>query len=341
MSIFRKTMVAVAMAMTVSLIAGAAQAVTLNMNHQMPSTAVGSKVDIWFAEEIEKRTDGEVKIKIFWSEGLGKASETLSQLQNGAIDMAGLSPGYFPAQLPLFTAPNSFPMAIDNIEQASTLMERLVADVPGFAEEAEANGLRPLFFHVLNPYLLVSKEPITSLDDMKGVKMRTWGAHMPRMVEAAGGTPVTLGLSDIYEALSRGVVDAAPFAVDLVETYKIFEVAKNVSEVTLWDGPTWGVWMTDKAWAKLTPEQQEIVMEVAEEARDRDLKAVGAAAKTSREVLIEKGVVFHDFPAEDLETWKAKLPAFFDEWIEEMDAKDKGDAARSAVAIWTEVVEEK
>ena len=56
-----------------------------------------------------------------------------------------------------------------------------------------------------------------------------------------------------------------PFSVDLMQNYKIYEVAKNVVEVTIWDGPTWGVWISDKAWKKLTPEQQKIVMEVGEE----------------------------------------------------------------------------
>lgn len=317
---------------------GAAHAVTLQMNHQMPSTAVGSKVDMWFAEEVEKRTDGEVKVKIFWSEGLGAAKETLSLLNNDAIHMAGLSPGYFPAQLPLFTAPNSFPMAINNICEAHRLMGRLTEEVPGYMEEAEANGIRPLFFHVLNPYLLVSKKPITSVADMQGVKMRTWGAHMPRMVEAAGGTPVTLSLPEIYEALDRGVVDAAPFAVDLVLTYNIHEVAKHISEITLWDGPTWGVWITDDAWSSLSAEQQRIVSEVAEEAKQRDLEAVGKAAEEARETLEAKGVTFHEFPAEEAKAWKAELPDFFEEWVAEMEEKGKGDDARQAVSIWQEVV---
>ncbi|GAB5467453.1 MAG: TRAP transporter substrate-binding protein DctP [Rhodospirillales bacterium] len=327
-----------ALSLALGIGVGQADSVTLKMNHQMPATAVGSKVDQWFADQVEKRTKGEVKIKVFWSGGLGKASETLSLLQAGAVDMAGLSPGYFPAELPLFTAPNSFPMAIDNIDQASTLMERLVAEVPGYAAEAKANGIKPLFFHVLNPYLLVSVEPITNLEEMQGVKMRTWGSHMPKMVEAAGGTAVTLGLPDIYEALSRGVVDAAPFAVDLVVTYNIFEVAKNISEITLWDGPTWGVWITEAAWSKLTPEQQKVVSEVAEEARKRDLEAVRAAAVSAKTELMEKGVTFHAFSAADAQAWKQALPPFFEEWVVQMDAEGKGESARQATKIWTEVV---
>lgn len=332
------TVLAVAALAAIALAGTAQAATTLRMNSQWPATAVGSEVDKWFAEEVEARTDGEVQIKIFWSEGLGEAGETLSLLQNNAVDMASLSPAYFPAQLPLFTAPNSFPMAMNNTCQASRLMERLVDEVPGYMEEAKNNGVRPLFFHVLNPYLLVSKEPITSVEDMEGVKMRTWGSHMPRMVEAAGGTPVTMGMPEIYESLSRGVIDAAPFAVDLVVTYNIYEVAKHISEITLWEGPTSAVWITDDAWSKLTPEQQDTVQAVAEEAKQRDLEAVQAAAEDAREKLKDEGVTFHEFPQSEKEKWKSELPNFFEEWIADMEDKGKGDAARKAVNIWKEVV---
>jgi len=328
-----------AAALAAIAVAGSAQAATtLRMNSQWPASAVGAEADKWFAEQVEARTDGELQIKIYWSEGLGEASETLSLLQNNAIDMASLSPAYFPAQLPLFTAPNSFPMAMKNTCQASRLMERLVDEVPGYMEEAKANGIRPLFFHVLNPYLLVSKKPITSVEDMEGVKMRTWGSHMPRMVEAAGGTPVTMGMPEIYESLSRGVIDAAPFAVDLVVTYNIYEVAKHVSEITLWEGPTSAVWITDEAWSKMTPKQQEIVHTVSEQAKQRDLEAVQTAAEEARAKLKKEGVTFHDFPEAEKEKWKSELPNFFDEWIADMEEKDKGDAARQAVEIWKEVV---
>src|SRR3954463_11543859 len=93
-------------------------ATTLRMNHQMTANTAGSIVDQWFADEVKKRTNGEVDVKVFFSNGLGAAKETLSLVENGAIDMAALSPGYFPDQLPFFTAPNSIPMAIDNIDQA-------------------------------------------------------------------------------------------------------------------------------------------------------------------------------------------------------------------------------
>ena len=100
--------------------------VTLKLSHQWTENNAGSVVDKWFAKQIEERTGGEVKIKIFWAEALGKAKENLVLLQQGAVGMAAMSPGYFPAQMPFYAAPNSIPMTMDEVPQATELMKRLM-----------------------------------------------------------------------------------------------------------------------------------------------------------------------------------------------------------------------
>ncbi len=317
----------------------AAGKTVLKLNSQWPATTPGSKVDQWFADEVKRRTAGEVEIKIFWAEALGKANENLSLIQKGAVEMGAMSPAYFPTQLPFHTAPNSLPMAMLTVTQANALMKRLVAEVPAFAAEAKANGIRTLFFHHLNPYLLVSKDPLTNLDVLKGKKIRTWGSDMPRMAQAQGMTPVTLSMSEIYEGIGRGVIDAAPFSVDLVMTYKLFEVAKNISEVTLWLGPSWGVWIGEAAWQKLPPRHQKTMMEVSAEASQRDMEATMAAEKIAREELKKRGVKFHPFPEADRQKWKASLPDFFAEFIATQEKAGKGADAAKMVSIWKEVLE--
>ena len=214
---------------SVALLAGSMQdtvaKTVLRANSQWNETHAGSQVDKWWADEIKKRTNGEVEIKLFFGGALGKAQENLPLLQQGALDLAMMSPGYFPAQLPFHAAPNSIPMAMSTVEQATTLMERLMAEVPAFEEEARENGVKTLFFHHLNAYQLVCKEPVKGVADMKGRKMRTWGKALPMAVEAVGATPVTLFLPDLYEGLSRGTVDCIPFSVDLMMNYKMYEVA--------------------------------------------------------------------------------------------------------------------
>lgn len=312
---------------------------TLKLNSQWPATTAGSKVDQWFADEVKKRTNGEVEIRIFWSEALGKANENLSLMQKGAVEMGAMSPAYFPKQLPFHTAPNSIPMAMNSVNQANVLMKRLLREVPAMQEEAKANGVRTLFFHHLNPYLLVSKDPLTSLQSVRGKKIRTWGTDMPRMAQAAGMTPVTLSLPEIYEAISRGVIDAAPFSVDLVMNYKLFEVARNISEVTLWLGPSWGVWIAESAWQKLPAAVQKVMLEVADEANKRDMDATIEAEKTAREELLKRNVKFHPFPAADSDQWRKSLPDFFGDFIAGQEQAGKGADARKMVAIWREVVE--
>ena len=332
-SLFCMALVAVAMLGAQSAVAK----VTLRANSQWPETHAGSQVDKWWADEIRSRTGGEVDIQLFFGGALGKAKENLELLRTGAIDIAMMSPGYFPAQLPMHAAPNSIPMAMSSVDQATELMERLMDEVPALDEEAKENGLKTLFFHHLNPYLLVCKDPVTDVAGMAGKKMRTWGKALPQAVEAVGGTPVTLSLPEIYEGLARGTVDCIPFSVDLVLNYKINEVATNISEITIWEGPTNATWISLVAWDKLSADQQKIVQEVSREAFRKDRDATLAAGVEARKELEKIGVKFHAFSDAEKKKWQDANPDFFADFIKEMEAKGKGDAARKMIDIWRNV----
>ncbi len=309
----------------------------LTMNHQFPETAAPSKIDRWFANRIKEATEGEVEIRIFWSNGLGAPRENLALLRNGDIHMAAMSAGYFPSKLPLFSAPNSIPMGMDNICQASALMHAFMTRLPAFMEEAEENGIRPLFFHLLNPYLLVTREPVTRFSELSGKRIRTWGKDMPRLVRAAGATPVKLFLPDLHEAMKRGVIDGCPFSVDLTVSYRIHELAKHITEVVMWAGPSYGIWINGNTWNKLPVKYRRIIMETAEQAREMEIPATLSAEKSARDFLIQRGVQFHPFPENELDAWRSRNPDFFSDLISEMEKRGKADAARTAVKMWREI----
>ncbi|THB80346.1 MAG: hypothetical protein D3926_07720 [Desulfobacteraceae bacterium] len=309
----------------------------LKMNHQFPPDTPGSKIDQWFARQIQRRTGGQIQIRIFWSNGLGEPKENLGLLRRGAIDMAGMSAGYFPEQMPLLAAPNSIPMALDNVCQSSRLMKDFLTQVPEISMEAEALGIRPLFFHVLNPYLLVTKEPVTRLSQLKGKRIRTWGHDMADLVRAAGAKPVPLFLPDLYRAMETGVIDGCPFSVDLVIVYRIDELAKHISDIVMWEGPSWGVWVSSALWGRLLPAEQEVFLQAAEEARQESITGSIKAEAAAREALLEKGVTFHPFPDKALEEWKEKSPDFFNEFINRMEQIGKGGAARKMVSLWRKI----
>lgn len=325
----------VVMALVISL--AHAQTATLRFNHQTPATTVGAQVDQWFAEEVARRTNGKVAIKMFWAEALGKAKEMLPLLKQGAIDMAGLSPAYYPSDLPFFTAPNSLPMAMDNPRQAQIIMHTLLEKVPAFQEEAKRNGVKPIFFHVLNPYLLICKHPVRTLEDLKGKKMRTWGEDMPKLAKAAGATPVTLFLPELYEGLQRGVIDCAPFSMDYIHAYKLHEVAKYMTEVVTWEGPTHATWISLEKWNGLSPDVQKVMLQVAEEAKVKDLQMLAEAEQNARKTLAAAGVEFIKFPESELKRWVAANPDFFADWVAKMEKLGQGDGARQTVNFWKEL----
>ena len=75
--------------------------ITLNLGHPFPEKLVTlTSWEKWFAQEIEKRTDGRVKIKIFWAQSLGKTSDLPDLVKSGGVDMTMLVPGYYPALFP-------------------------------------------------------------------------------------------------------------------------------------------------------------------------------------------------------------------------------------------------
>ena len=337
MKIFQSIAVTCAAAMLL-FATGSTSAQMLKMSSQWTENTPGGQVDIWWADQIRERTNGEVDIKIFWEGQLGKGKENLGLIQEGAIELAAMSPGYFPAELPFHAAPNSIPMAMSEVPQATELMERLLQEVPEFDMEAQRNGMKALFFHHLNPYLLVCKEPVSSVADMNGKKVRTWGKDMPRMVEAAGGVAVTLGLAELYEGLQKGTVDCIPFSVDLMVSYKIYEVAKHIHNITLWEGPTNAVWISSNIWNGFTDEQRAIITELSFAAARRDRDQVLAAGGAAIDELKAQGVQFHDFPAEEAAKWRAANPDFFADFIADMTELGRGEDAEKTIQIWREVV---
>ena len=116
----------------------------LKCSSQWTQNQTGSKVAQWFADEIKKATNGEIEIKIYWSQALAKAGENLSLLRSGAIDMAEMSPAYFPSELPFFTVANSVPMGMDNLCQGSAIVKAFMERIPAFMEEAKSQNIRPL-----------------------------------------------------------------------------------------------------------------------------------------------------------------------------------------------------
>lgn len=219
---------AFAAAVTVGGAAAQAQEVTLKLHQFLPAQANVPKlvIDPWI-ERVEEASGGEIQIDHFPSMQLGgKPPELIGQVQDGVADIVwtvlGYTPGRFP-QAEVF----ELPFMMSNAEDTSR----------AYWEYAEANmfdsdlkDFKVLAVWVHGPGLIHSNEPITSVDDLNGVKMRAPTRIINKMVSDLGATPVGMPVPAIPEALSKGVIDSAVIPWEVTASLKVPELVTNHTE---------------------------------------------------------------------------------------------------------------
>lgn len=184
----------------------------------------------WYFNEVTKRSGGLLKFKYAWAGSITKAMEVLPALTKGAIDLSDPSATFFAGELPLHTLtavhiPPSTTIAMDaatKLSFAGSAASKLLE------EEAKKNNIKYLMWTPID-YELLTKNPIKSLADLKGLKIRSTGQFLPLQLQAFGAIPITMVTAEWYEGLSRGTIDGLPAVKAWAAGYKLYEVAKYVS----------------------------------------------------------------------------------------------------------------
>lgn len=197
-------------------------------------------LDQKWAQLVTEATGGKTTFEFFWSGSLGAGPEIVHLLSGGAIKIGGSAPAYYPSELPLAGLTNSLPAVFPDVETAMRLQRKLTTEHPQFLAEAERVGVYPIIQHGLTPSRLMCTKPVSTLADLSGLKVRTYGYFLPVAVTAIGMTPISVSISEIYEGLERGVIDCAAVSYATADAYKLEEVAKYWSDINLgaFSGPT-------------------------------------------------------------------------------------------------------
>ncbi|MCD1619338.1 C4-dicarboxylate TRAP transporter substrate-binding protein [Salipiger manganoxidans] len=219
--------------LALSLVTGAAQAETYTYITYKPQGAndAHSRSLQWFVDEFAKRTGGAHSIEVFWGGSVAAVGETPEALANGVGDMGDIVTPYFPDQFPLNNAVGFFIPQPMNSRDVGQAMVDWHAEHPEFAEELSSQNLHAMSFRALEGYGLLCKEPVESVADLAGKRIRSYGFAYPALIEAMGATPVSITTSDTYEALERSIVDCAPIGPALARGFKYDEVAKYYVEM--------------------------------------------------------------------------------------------------------------
>ncbi len=229
--------------------------INLTMANQHPSEAPMNRVvnDAW-ARWIEKETGGRVKITVLPAETAAKSADIYDAARTGIVDIGCqfliMSPGRFPlnevAELPLI-----FPSS----RSAALTHMALYEKYPEL--QNEFRGVKVLGFHANGPAQVHTlKEPIRTLEDWKGKVIVGWGPWAADIISALGGTPEMIGAPELYDALSKGVVDGNLIEWEGEHIWHYNEVAKYSTEVNFYISPFVHVMNLDK-YNSLPPDIQE------------------------------------------------------------------------------------
>ncbi len=307
---------------------------SLRMAHAFPANWAQTKVDQWWADEIEKRSGGKIKVRIFWAGSGGKPTEIVDLVSSGAVDFGATAPAYTPSKLPLFGSTNSLPLVFTSNANAVEVTKGLVENVPAVQKELKQNNVWPLMYHTLNPYHPLCSKPIATIADFKGKRIRGFGPFQPKLWASLDAVGVTVLPAEIYGALEKGRLDCGFYSTNLYSATKLYEAATYLSMASFGPQAAWPIYVNHKKWNDGSyPESvKKLIMEVSNEATQRSLEAMVEANKSSLETMVKGGVTVVEF--NDMDKLKATTPDFLKMWVEHQSGKGLGTEAQDVANYW-------
>lgn len=219
-----------------------------------PPASGGTLGYVNMANLIETKTNGRVKINIYWGNTLVKSADCITAVQKGIADMAEIAPHYEPGKVPLSLVGQLPGIGKDMWARAQAYND-LIKQEPIVSELAKYNML-PLFTHLLTAKIVLSTVPIRTLADFKGKKLATSGITTG-VVVALGGVPISMSPPEQYEGLQKGIVDGAIGPTAMAWDFKFYEVSKYY--ITFDMGPVLTPVVINKdSWSKLPADAQKI-----------------------------------------------------------------------------------
>ncbi len=230
--------------------------------NEQPEAALRSQSMFFFKEELERRTEGRIKVELFFGGTLGNERELMDMVATGAIQ--GTRGGFFADANPRFNL-LTLPFLVDNWEQAirlvnSEFMRIINAEAKHRGFHIPATGISQGFRAHTN-----NKRPIKTPEDLKGLKMRVPSqAVYVETAKAFGANPQEIPYIEVYQALQTGVVDGQDNAPSNIWDFKVHEVSKYLTLSNYATGPD--PFMVNLPWYEaLAPELQNTFDEVAVE----------------------------------------------------------------------------
>ena len=265
-----------------------------------------------FAELVEERTKGKVKIQVKAEGEFGAQQQIVNQMRFGGVDFTRVSISSLADALPILNV-LQLPFLYEDAEHMWKVLEGEIGSQ--FMDSVYELNLVPLSWYDGGARSFYSKEvPIRKLEDIQGLTIRVQESQMMRdMITLLGGTAVDLAYSEVYSAFEIGEIDAAENSWSSYTVMEHSKIAKyytldehtRVPEVQLASGQTWN---------SLPEKYQKIILECAKESATYEKQLWREAEADCRKEALEHGCQEIILSEEELEKFREKVTPLYEKY---------------------------
>jgi TRAP-type C4-dicarboxylate transport system substrate-binding protein len=297
--------------------------IKLKYSNFFPPSHKNSILSEHWGKEVEKRTNGRVKVTYFPGNTLTPPTQTYDSVVKGIADVGQSLMGYAPGRFPL-TEVLALPLGYSTGIQATNLTNEFYKKF----KPKEFDDSQVMYFHGHGPGLFHTKKVISSIDDIKGLRIKA-NAENAAIVTAVGGAPVSLPITETYDGLQKGLIEGVLLPIEPIKGWKFFEMIKTTIEnyAMSYTAPIFVVMNKDK-WNSLPKDVQEIITQVNQEWIAKQGKQWTELDAESREFCIQKGIKMAKASPEQEAQTTEKMKPILVEYVNSMKTKGlPGDEA--------------
>lgn len=338
MSTWRFKLAGVALA-TLTAASAYAQEVTLRLHQFLPpqGTIPAKAITPWI-KKIEAESNGRIKIQMFSAMQLGGTPPQLfDQARDGVADITWTVLGYTPGRF-MKTEVFELPFITGLSSEASS--KALFEYVQNNALD-EFSSVKLLTVHTHGPGLLHTKQPVTGLESLRGMKVRGGTRIVNNMLVKLGATPVGMPVPQVTEALSKGVLDGTTIPWEVGPSLKVHELVKNHTTFAGGNGlyvTTFALSMNKGAYDRLPAELKKVIDNNSGiETAAAFGKAMDEGDKTGREIALKAGNKVTELDIAEVQRWRRTAGSVETDWVKEVSGKGLDGArllaeAKAAIA---------
>jgi tripartite ATP-independent transporter DctP family solute receptor len=241
-------------------------------------------------KKLETATNGRLSIQMFPSMQLGGEKEMIEQAQVGALAMARISVGPMGPLVPELNVFN-LPFLFRDAAHMEKVIDGPIGDelLQKLSDHPTAGLIGLCWMNAGTRNVYNSKKPITTVEDLKGLKIRMMGNPVfVDTMNSLGGNGVAMGFDQLINAMQTGVVDGAENNYPTYESGQHYRYAKYYSKTGHLMIPEILVF-SKRTWATLSKEDQDLIRKVSKEAQQEERKLWYDREKESLKKIIEAG----------------------------------------------------